>query len=268
MTGVRQIEERFALIKEHGQKALVTYVTAGDPDLQTTGRLIAAMDQAGADIIELGIPFSDPSADGPVIQRASVRALRSGTNLAGILKLVAEVRSSVSAPLILMSYYNPILQYGLRDFCADAARSGVAGLIIPDLPAEEAGPLVNEAAAAGLAVIPLVAPTSGRDRLPKVLAAARGFIYCVTVTGITGTRQDVTGEIERLSSQVRELTELPVVAGFGIATPEQAAAVAHHCDGVVVGSALVRLVEEQGESSLHAVAGLTAQLKKALIPQT
>ncbi|MCL5290355.1 MAG: tryptophan synthase subunit alpha [Bacillota bacterium] len=267
MTGVQQIAERFALIKERGQKALVTYVTAGDPDLQATGRLIAAMDQAGADIIELGIPFSDPSADGPVIQRASVRALRSGTNPAGILRLVAEVRSSVSAPLVLMSYYNPILQYGLGDFCTDAARAGVAGLIIPDLPAEESGPLVNEAAGAGLAVIPLVAPTSGRDRLPKVLAAARGFIYCVTVTGITGTRQDVTGEIERLSGQVREFTELPVVAGFGIATPEQAAAVSRHCDGVVAGSALVRLVEEQGEGSLHAVAGLTAQLKKALIPQ-
>lgn len=264
MTGVQQLAEKFALLKEGGQKALVTYITAGDPNLQTTGRLISAMDRAGADIIELGIPFSDPSADGPVIQRASTRALGSGTTPAGILKLVAEVRGSVTAPLVLMSYYNPILQYGLNAFCLDAARAGVAGLIIPDLPVEEAGPLINEADKVGLAVIPLVAPTSNRDRLAKVTAAARGFIYCVTVTGITGTRQDVTAEIDRLSAQVMEFTELPVVAGFGIATPDQAAAVARYCDGVVVGSALVRLVEEQAEDSIQSVAGLTGQLKAAL----
>ncbi|SHF07487.1 tryptophan synthase subunit alpha [Desulforamulus putei] len=264
MTGVQQLAEKFALLKKRSEKALVTYITAGDPDMQTTGRLVLAMDRAGADIIELGVPFSDPSADGPVIQRASTRALRNHTNPAGILKLVEEVREKVKTPLVLMSYYNPILQYGLNAFCADAARAGVAGLIIPDLPVEEAGPLITEADKVGLALIPLAAPTSNRHRLAKITAAARGFIYCVTVTGITGTRQDVTGEIARLAGQVREFTDLPIVAGFGIATTDQAAAVARYCDGVVVGSALVRLVEEQGEDSLQSVAGLTRQLKGVL----
>lgn len=264
MTGVQRIAAKFAELKKHGEKGLITYITAGDPDLNTTGQLICRMARAGADIIELGIPFSEPVADGPVIQRAYARALEAGTNLEGILKLVSGVSDKVDTPLVLMSYYNPILQYGLLRFCTEAARAGVAGLIIPDLPPEEAGPILTAAKQVGLAYIPLAAPTSNKSRLAKITAVAQGFIYCVTVTGITGTSQSVTAEIVQLSQNVRELTEQPVAAGFGIATPEQAAAVARYCDAVVVGSAFVKLVEEQRQESLTAVANLTTELKSVL----
>ena len=264
MTGIERLNQTFATLIKRREKALITYLVAGDPDLKTTAKHIEAMAQAGADVIELGVPFSDPSADGPVIQRASARALSKGTHLADILRMVSEARQRVALPLIFMSYYNPILQYGLTRFCQDAAQAGVDGVIIPDLPVEEAGPLAAAASLKGLAIIPLAAPTSTRQRLAKIAALAQGFIYCVTVTGITGTKQVVTGEITGLARQIKELTELPVVAGFGIATPEQAVAVAQHCDGVVVGSALVRLVEELGENSPRAVADLTRQLKEAL----
>ncbi|ABO48803.1 tryptophan synthase, alpha chain [Desulforamulus reducens MI-1] len=265
MTGVEKINATFNKVREKHEKALVTYVTAGDPDLKTTGRLICSMDRAGADIIEIGIPFSDPSADGPVIQRASARALKEGTNPPAILELVKEVKEQVLAPLILMSYYNPILQYGLLEFCRDAANAGAAGLIVPDLPLEESTELLLAAGQVGLALIPLVAPTTNRRRLARITAAAQAFVYCVTVTGITGTSQNVTGEIEELSKEVREATELPMVAGFGIASPEQAVKVAKYCDGVVVGSALVKLVETHQEDSLEPVANLTRQLKQALV---
>lgn len=265
MTGIERLYQTFTTLKKRREKALITYLVAGDPDLKATARQIEVMAQAGADIIEVGIPFSDPSADGPVIQRASARALSQGTQLAAVLQVVSEVRQRVTIPLIFMSYYNPILQYGLTRFCQDAAQAGVDGVIIPDLPVEEAGPLAAVASTKGLAVIPLAAPTSTKQRLAKIASLAQGFIYCVTVTGITGTKQVVTGEIAGLARQIKEFTELPVVAGFGIATPEQAAAVAQHCDGVVVGSALVRLIEELGENSPQAVADLTRQLKEALV---
>lgn len=264
MTGIARLGQTFAVLKERQEKALVTYITAGDPDLKSTAQLIQTMAESGADVIELGVPFSDPSADGPVIQRASVRALNQGTCLADILQMVSEVQPRVTTPLVLMSYYNPVLQYGLTKFCQDAAEAGVAGVIIPDLPVEEAGALLA-AAAPGVAVIPLAAPTSTGERLAKIVAVAQGFIYCVTVTGITGTNQPVTEEIAGLSRQLKELTELPLVAGFGIATPEQAARVAQYSDGVVVGSALVRIVEERGESSHQAVADLTKGIKEALL---
>ncbi|AQS59725.1 tryptophan synthase subunit alpha [Desulforamulus ferrireducens] len=265
MTGIEHLQQTFAALRERQEKALVTYVTAGDPDLTTTARLMQTMAQSGADIIELGVPFSDPSADGPVIQRASTRALANGTGLAEILHLVSAARPGLSTPVVLMSYYNPVLQYGLTRFCQEAAAAGVAGVIIPDLPVEEAGALLAAAIPRGIAVIPLVAPTSTTQRLAKIVAVAQGFIYCVTVTGITGTSQSVTEEIAGLSRQLRELTELPLVAGFGIATPDQAARVAQYTDGVVVGSALVRLVEQQGENSLQAVDQLTRELKNVLV---
>lgn len=264
MTGIEQLKNAFIKVQTRQEKALVTYVTAGDPDLKTTGRLVYEMARSGADIIELGIPFSDPSADGPLIQRASVRSLAAGTNPPAILQLVQDIKKSVDTPLVLMTYYNPILQYGIERFCEDADSAGVAGLIVPDLPIEEAAALLSAAERVGLAIIPLVAPTTGKHRLSRITAKAQGFIYCVTVTGITGTKQNVTGEIERLAREVREFTELPIVAGFGIASSEQAAAVAAHCDGVVVGSALVKLVEEHERDSIAAVGALTSALKEAL----
>ncbi|CCO09292.1 tryptophan synthase subunit alpha [Desulforamulus hydrothermalis] len=264
MNGVERLAATFEALKKRRQKALVTYITAGDPDLAATEKLVSAMDRAGADIIELGVPFSDPSADGPVIQRAAARALARQTTPADILRLAAKLNKTVRAPLVLMSYYNPVLQYGLKDFCLQAAGAGVAGLIIPDLPPEEAEPLLGEADKAGLAIIPLAAPTGHRRRFAKIAAVARGFIYAVTVTGITGTGQNVTAEIAGLAKRIREFTDLPILAGFGIATAEQAAAVAGCCDGVVVGSALVRLVEEQGTAGIPAVTGLVRSLKEAV----
>ncbi|AEF94533.1 Tryptophan synthase alpha chain [Desulfotomaculum nigrificans CO-1-SRB] len=264
MNGIELLAARFAQVKQRGEKALIAYITAGDPSLETTAKLVASLDQAGADIIEMGVPFSDPVADGPVIQRAVNRALANGTTLAGILDLAANLTNKVATPLVLMSYYNPILQYGLDQFCHDAARAGVAGIIVPDLPLEEAGPILAASELAGLAWIPLVAPTTDGQRLARIAAAGSGFVYCVTVTGITGTTQDVTGEIGRIAKEVRSLTELPVAAGFGIGTPEQAAAVARYCDAVVVGSAFVKLVEKQGKDSMKVVSELASQLKQAL----
>lgn len=264
MTGVDRLTERFFKLKQKREKALVTYITAGDPNLATTANLVVAMDKAGADIIELGVPFSDPVADGPVIQRASVRALKNGSSLRGILDMVAELSLKVSAPLVLMTYYNPVLQYGLKDFCLQAVEAGVAGVIVPDLPAEEMYELVAFSKPVGLALIPLVAPTTSKERLNKATAEGSGFIYCVTVTGITGTAQNIMGDIARLAEEVGQCSPLPAVAGFGIATPEQASMVAKHCDGVVVGSALVKMVEEKGADSLADVFDFTARLKQAL----
>lgn len=264
MNGTEKLAAKFKEVKEKGEKALITYITAGDPNLETTARLVRGLEQAEADIIELGVPFSDPVADGPVIQRASTRSLLGGTSVTKILAMAAGLKDQVTVPLVLMSYYNPILQYGLVKFCSDAVQSGVAGIIVPDLPMEEAGELLESCCGAGLAFIPLVAPTSPKSRLARIADGGQGFIYCVTVTGITGTQQSVTGEIARMSGEIRELTDLPLAAGFGIATPEQAEAVAHYCDAVVVGSAFVKLVESQGEDSLDDVVKLTRQLKQAL----
>lgn len=260
---INRIEQCFAGLKARREKGLVTYITAGDPDLSTTAGLVQAMDRAGADIIELGVPFSDPVADGPVIQRAASRALSGGVTLGKILDLVAGLRQKVAAPLILMGYYNPILQYGLAEFSRDAAAAGVDGVIVPDLPADEAGPL-REATGDRIGVVPLVAPVTGDDRLALVSSLARGFIYCITVTGITGTSQDVTRDIADLSRRVRAHSSLPLAAGFGISTPAQAAQVARHYDAVVVGSAIVKLIEAHGADSISAVTDLVRGLKTGL----
>lgn len=265
MTGKEKLAAKFNQLNQKGEKALITFITAGDPDLPNTVKLISTLKGAGADIIELGVPFSDPVADGPVIQRASARSLAAGTNLRQIIQMVADVSDEVKLPLVLMSYYNPILQYGLARFCSDAANAGLAGIIIPDLPFEESRELISYTEKTGLAYIPLVTPTTNRARLELILSSGSGFVYCVTVTGVTGTSQDITGGISQLAQGVRALTGLPIVAGFGIATPQQAYMVAEHCDGVVVGSALVKLVEEMGDNSFYTLAAFTQQLKQALL---
>ncbi|MDA8337461.1 MAG: tryptophan synthase subunit alpha [Peptococcaceae bacterium] len=261
---MNRIEQRFRELA--GQKALITYLTAGDPDLAATGRLVRAMERAGADLVELGLPFSDPVADGPVIQRASQRSLAKGTGVKAVMALAARLRSDgLACPLLFMTYYNPVLQYGLAEFARDAAAAGVDGLIIPDLPREEAGPLLDCCLVAGLLLIPLVAPTSIPGRLPVVLDGARGFVYCVTVTGVTGSAR-ATDSLAEMSRAVREHSSLPVAFGFGIATPADAVTAARHADAVVVGSAFVRLVEEYPEPQAleEAVAAHTAVLKQAL----
>ena len=262
-----RIHNRFNQLHKQGAKALVTFITAGDPDLATTAALLPRMAAAGADIIELGIPFSDPMADGPTIQRASERALANGVTLEAVLAMVSSVREQVSAPIVLMGYSNPIYAYGWQRFAQDAVAAGVDGLLLVDLPPEEAGELLPAARTAGLEVIFLLTPTSDENRIKQVSRCGSGFLYYVTVTGVTGARQSVSTSLEDELKTVRSTIKLPVVAGFGISTPEQAAQVAAAADGVVVGSAIVKLFEQhQGEQLLTEVTGLIKSLKDAITP--
>lgn len=262
-----RIQNRFKQLHSQGGKALVTFITAGDPDLATTASLLPHIAEAGADIIELGVPFSDPMADGPTIQRASERALANGVTLKGILEMVSQVRDQVSAPIVLMSYSNPVYSYGWRQFAQDAVQAGVDGLLLVDLPPEEAGELLPEARAAGLETIFLLTPTSDAARIRQVSRCGSGFIYYVAVTGVTGARQSISTSLEHELKTVCDTIRLPVVAGFGISNPEQAAQVAKVADGVVVGSAIVKLFEQyQGKELQSEVTKLIRSLKSAITP--
>jgi len=261
-----RIEARFAALKREGRKAFVAYLTAGDPDLETTERLVPALEAAGVDIIEIGVPFSDPTADGPVIQAASQRALEGGATLAKILAIIAALRRTCAIPIVLFGYYNPILSYGPDRFAADAAASGVDGILVVDLPPEEAGELRRYTDKAGLAFITLVAPTTDPARARKILRGATGFVYYISVTGVTGTAVPRPDDIRRDVERLRELTPLPVAVGFGISTPEQAAAIAPLADGVVIGSALVRLIDEKSASAdlIPAAVAYAGGIRRAL----
>ena len=235
-----RIAARFAALKTQGRGALVTYLQAYDPDPATSMALLRGLPGAGADLIEIGVPFTDPMADGPSIQRAAQRALKAGATLAGVLALVRDFRAeNAVTPVILMGYYNPILSYGIDRFCTDAAASGVDGLIVVDVPPEEADEIEPQAKAAGLDLIRLVAPTTDEARLPRVLRATSGFVYYVSITGITGTRSASSASLAEAMPRIRRHTELPVCIGFGIRTPQQAAEAAKLADGAVVGTALV-----------------------------
>ena len=238
-----RIDQAFAGLRGRGERALIPYFVAGDPSLDATARLIEEADARGADVIEVGLPFSDPLADGPTIQRAAVRALERGTSLYRLLPVLAEVSGRIRAPLVLMTYLNPLYRYGLDKVARDLASAGVAGLIVPDCPVDESGPLADGAGAAGLDLIALAAPTSGPVRLRRIARASRGFVYLVPLTGITGERTEAPPELVRLVRDLRAVTTKPICVGFGISTPEQVAAVVRHADGAVVGSAIVRLVE-------------------------
>ncbi len=264
MTG--RISNCFKKLKEQNKKALITFITAGDPDLATTARLLPLLTEAGADIIELGMPFSDPMADGPTIQRSSERALANQMSLGAILDTVAEARKKTEVPVILMGYSNPIYAYGWERFAEDAVKAGVDGLLLVDLPPEESDELLPAARLAGLDLIFLLTPTSDRDRMITVSKNGSGFIYYVTVTGVTGARQSVSSSLAEDLQKIQSLVKLPVVAGFGISTPAQAAQVAAVADGVVVGSAIVRLFEQYKDLELEQqVAGLIRSLKQAVI---
>ncbi|MBV8120228.1 MAG: tryptophan synthase subunit alpha [Alphaproteobacteria bacterium] len=236
-----RIEQRFASLRAQRRAGLVAYLTAGDPDRNTSERLFAGLAQAGADLIEIGMPFSDPMADGPVIQDAGRRALKAGMTLRGTLGMVRRLRSSDAAtPIVLMGYYNPIYRYGTEAFVDDAISAGVDGLIVVDLPPEEDAELSGPARSAGLDVIRLATPTSDNERLPTIVSGASGFIYYVAIAGITGTRSADTAEVTTAVKRLRRFTDLPVAVGFGIKNPVQAAAVARAADAAVVGSALVQ----------------------------
>ena len=261
-----RIADKFKQLEGRGEKALVTFITAGDPDLETTGRLIPLLETAGADIVELGVPFSDPMADGPTIQLASERALAAGTTLKRILELVLRVRAVTQIPLVLMGYYNPILQYGPERFVIDAAKAGVDGVLLVDLPPEEADRFRDLADAAGVTTIFLLTPTSDDSRMRRVFSMGSGFLYYVSVTGVTGARQQVEISVADRVSQIRNRTKIPVVVGFGVSTPEQAGQIAASADGVVVGSALVKLFEQYSGAELeHRLAESVAALKKGML---
>lgn len=230
----------FAGLKATGRAALIPFVEAYDPDRTTSLVLLHGMAENGADIIEIGMPFTDPMADGPTIQAAGRRGLLAGATLHGVLGLVEEFRrTNAYTPLVLMGYLNPILAYGVEKFCADAAKVGVDGLIVVDLPTEEADLLLPDAAKNEIDVIRLVAPTTSDARLPLVLAGSSGFVYYVSITGITGTRTASAADLARDIPRIRAATDLPIAVGFGVRTPEQAAVVAQHADGAIVASALI-----------------------------
>ncbi len=240
-----RIERAFAQRKAEGRKVFVAYLTAGDPDLETTEKLALALEAAGVDILEIGVPFSDPTADGPVIQAASQRALKRGTTLAGILERIASLRRRSDIPVVLFGYFNPILSYGVERFARDAAAAGVDGLLVVDLPFEESGELRRYSDPASLAFISLVAPTTDAARARNILRRASGFVYAISMTGVTGTSTPIQADIRRDLQRFRAETDLPIVAGFGIATAGQAAGIAPLADGIVIGSALVRLIAEK-----------------------
>ncbi len=239
---------------------LIAYVTCGDPDLATTRDIVLAAIDAGAAIIELGVPFSDPLADGPVIQRASERALRQGTTLDQVLKLAADLRQRSQAGLIIFSYVNPVLRMGLGKFCAAAERAGVDGALITDLPLEEAGDYLRQMGRRGLAAVFLAAPTSTSTRLRLIARASSGFIYAISRTGVTGARQQFPEDARQLVRRLRRLSKLPVAVGFGISTAEQFAAVGEFADAAVVGSAIVETVEHNPGREAEAVAEFIRQL--------
>ncbi len=267
-----RIDRRFEALKASGCKALVTFLTAGDPDYDTSLEILKGLPQAGADIIEIGMPFTDPMADGPAIQASSLRALKAGQNTIKTLQMVREFRKNeADTPIVLMGYYNPIYIYGCDRFIKHALEAGVDGLIVVDLPPEEDDELCIPAMAAGLNFIRLATPTTDDKRLPKVLTNASGFVYYVSITGITGTATPDADLVGTAVKRIKNHTDLPIVVGFGVRTPEQAAAFAANADGVVVGTALVDALKQtlsqdnaSGTTTVDSVLSLVRDLKQGI----
>lgn len=261
-----RIDRRFAALKKEGRAGLVTFVTAGDPDLETSKQILAGLPSAGADIIELGMPFSDPMADGPAIQASSLRALHAGQKMGKTLAMVAEFRKQdADTPIVLMGYYNPIYVYGNERFIADAIKAGVDGLIVVDVPPEADDELCLPALKAGLNFIRLATPTTDAKRLPKVLANTSGFLYYVSITGITGAAAPEVNTVHDQVQRIKKSTNLPIAVGFGVRTPEQAKALAAGAEAVVVGSAIVTTIEkslgEVGQATGKTVGGVLDLVK-------
>lgn len=265
-----RLDETFARLRQANEKALIAYLMAGDPSLADTEQLVCELERAGADIIELGVPFSDPIADGPVIQRAAERALRSGTSLRKILTMVKRLRIGSQIPLVLMAYYNSIQAFGPERFCREAVLAGVDGLIVPDMPPDEAEPLKVPAEAAGLQLIFLLAPTSTADRRKFVARQSQGFLYYVSLTGITGAKMHDVADVFHNVEKIRKISAVPVAVGFGVATPEDAAKVSKIADGVIVGSAIVKCIasHQQDPGMVGRVAGFVRSLKTAMTEAT
>ncbi len=257
-----RIKNTFGALAERGEKAFIAYIMAGDPDMAKTLAYARALIQGGADIIELGMPFSDPIADGPTIQKAAQRALQSKTNILKIFALVSTLRKTSCIPIVLMGYINPVLKYGTKRFFKDAARSGVDGLILPDLPLEEIDHVKEYARQSGIDIILLAAPTSDRQRLLELSKNTRGFLYYISMTGVTGSLKKMGHTAFESIRWIRKNTQKPVAVGFGISTPRQAKTIAAFADGIVVGSAFVKLIENNKNASAR-IAALTRRLKSA-----
>lgn len=245
-----RISDKFAELKNRGERALIPFITAGDPDLKTTSSLVLELERRGADIIELGIPFSDPLADGPVIQRSSQRALKGKVSVKDVLNLVGELRGTSEIPLVLMTYYNPVLKYGIKNFVKEAKIAGVDGLIVSDLPPEESRLLKSYTQRQNLDLIFLLAPTSSKRRIKLVVEQAGGFIYCVSRTGVTGVREEIFSGLKEFIRRVKAQTNTPLGVGFGISTPSQAREVAEIAEAIIVGSALVKIIDENLNNSI------------------
>lgn len=239
-----KITETLKKLKKKDKKALIPYIMAGDPDIKITEELILEIERAGGDIIELGVPFTDPLADGPTIQKAHYRALKNKVTLRNVLDLVKSIREKTTIPLVLMTYYNPIFKYGDEDFIKDSVTSGVDGVIIPDLPFEEATDFIKTSKMKGLDTIFLLAPTSTPERISKITNASRGFIYYVSITGITGAKIEGIDQIKNSLEKIRETTDKPIAVGFGISTAVEAKKISEWADGIIIGSAIVRVIEE------------------------
>lgn len=258
------VSARFEELRAKGQAALIPFITAGDPSLESTAKALRVLDQNGADMIELGVPYSDPLADGPVIQAAATRALQNGTTLEKVLDVVRAVAPELRSPIILFTYYNPILNMGVEKFLQTIYAAGVRGLVVPDLPLEESHVLLEPAEKAGIEVILLIAPTSPPDRVAAIAAKSQGFIYVVSATGVTGVRTEVAKGVKVMIEQLRVITDKPIAVGFGISQPEHAKQVIDwNADGAIVGSAMVRKLAEP-DGGLHAIADLCKTLKQAI----
>lgn len=264
---MNRIEKKFKELKKKNQSALILYLTAGDPDLKTTEKLIFTLEKAGADIIELGVPFSDPTADGPTIQSASMRALKKTFSLTDIFALVKRVRKNSEIPLLLFSYYNPIFKFGEKKAVVEAQKAGIDGMLIVDLPPEESNSLRKFTQKAGLSLVHLATPTSDPERLKLIAKASQGFIYYVSVTGITGARKELPRDIYQHITQIRQVSHLPVAVGFGVSDPTQAKNLAKIANGVVIGSALVSLIEKFSHSPKlhHEIEKFVSSIKSAII---
>lgn len=260
---MKRIENRFKELKASGKKAFIAYITAGDPDLATTRKLALSLESSGVDILELGIPFSDPIADGPTIQAASYRALKRKTTLKKTFAMVKNLRGQTDIPLVFMTYYNPVLKYGLKRFFKDCRICGVDGVIVPDLPYEESSDLIESARNNDIATIFLAAPTSTKERIRNIAKSSRGFIYYVSLTGVTGARRDLPKDIRSKIAAIKAVTDKPVAVGFGVSDSSQAANMANAADGVIVGSAIVKMIAGK-KDILPKVSGFARSIARAV----
>ncbi len=262
-----RIDTMFEALRENNKKALITFLTFGDPDIETSKKLVLAMENSGADLIELGIPFSDPMAEGPVIQAANVRALKHEIDLDIIFKAVSELREETQVPFVFLMYFNSVLSYGTEEFFAQCKKSGVDGVIIPDLPFEESGEIYDLTQKYGVWQISMIAPTSSEERSKAICERAKGFLYCVSSMGVTGMRDGFSTNFDEMFAMLNKYSDIPKCIGFGISKPEHIADLKKYCDGLIVGSAIVKTIAagETAADKISAVSGLTSALKAPLI---